>query len=250
MKLIQIPCFYKNYIWILIWKNFSIVIDPSNERKVIDVLGNNFDHIFIFVTHNHIDHISGIYGLSKNYSNIVVYGPKEVHHVLHNINIVSEGDIIRIDKISFKVISVPGHTKGHVAYYSDPYLFCGDSLFSGGCGKIFEGTYEEMLSSIIKLSSLPNKTLVCCAHEYTLENIIFARHLLPNDKDIIDYFYVLQKKRRLGIPSLPSTIQNERKINVFLRLNDFKKKFKFFGKNSNLSIFSKIRRMKDEFICD
>ncbi len=133
---------------------------------------------------------------------------------------VSEGDQVTVLGLTFEVIHTPGHTLGHISYYSSPYLFCGDTLFSGGCGRLFEGTAEQMYESFQKLNQLPDETLVCCAHEYTLSNLKFAAAILPHDPQIMAEYQKIKDLRAENGISLPTKLGHERSINLFLRTQD------------------------------
>jgi hydroxyacylglutathione hydrolase len=170
------------------------------------------------VTHKHADHAAGIGKLLNVYPGIAVYA-----HPIENVSLsthpVEQDDVITIDKwpITFKVIHIPGHTLGHVAYYANPTLFTGDTLFGAGCGRLFEGTAEDMLCSLNKLAALPDETLVYCGHEYTLANLNFALEVEPDNKDIQQRIKLTEEMRQNNNPSLPSTMSSERKTNPFLR---------------------------------
>lgn len=250
MKLDKIKSLKDNYIWILIKKNKCIIIDPGSYNPINYFLKkNNIIPIGILITHHHQDHLNGVKKLKKKYNKIKIFGPNEIKKI-ENINFIKNKDNIKINNFSFSVFSTPGHTKKHVIYYLKPYLFCGDTLFSGGCGKIFEGTYRQMYNSIKLIKNFPKKTLICPAHEYTLKNMIFANSILPNDKNIKNYIKKIKKKTLKNKSTLPSLIEKEKKINIFLRTEDniLKKKLGYLNTNhSSYKVFKKIRKMKDEF---
>ena len=214
-----ICAFKDNYIWIIIdsLSQEAIVVDPGDAEPILNYLKkNNLKLISILITHKHWDHSGGIDKLKHSYPAISVYA-NEKENISGVTHFISEGDIISFGEINFKVIEVPGHTLGHVAYYSKQYLFSGDTLFSVGCGRIFEGTALQMLASLKKLSALPDDTLVYCGHEYTLANLKFALHLEPENIDIQKYIVAMNKLREENKPTLPSTMAIEKKLNPFLR---------------------------------
>ena len=149
----------------------------------------------------------------------MVYGPKETQDK-GATQIVEDGEKILIPGWEFSVFATPGHTSGHICYYSNPYIFCGDTLFSGGCGRLFEGTPAQMYQSLQVINALPDDTLICCAHEYTLGNMKFAVSLLPEDRAIQDYYQKVKELRAKNQKTLPVILKNEREINLFLRTDD------------------------------
>ena len=241
MMLHIIPALKDNYIWLLETSNqHVIIVDPNESQPVIDYLNQKqLIPITILLTHHHHDHIDGVMALKNYYPNLPVYGPNEINLPINHITDHSE---IMIDNQIIKIIAVPGHTIGHLAYYCKPYLFCGDTLFSAGCGRIFEGTYQQMFNSLNKLKQLPNSTIVCPAHEYTLSNLEFSRHILPNDEDINAYYQQIKHQTI----TLPSTIGKEKRINLFL-LCDEAFLQKQFNMQNALDLFKFFRTQKDNF---
>ena len=248
-----IKAFEDNYIWLVTTNEGSIVVDPGESSKIIKLIDENKINLKgIFVTHHHYDHTDGLKDLSRKL-NIDIYGP------CNNINEINKrvknSDHISILGIDFKIIEVPGHTLDHIAFYSfndgEPILFCGDTLFAGGCGRIFEGTYEQMFESLNKLSSLPKNTKIYCGHEYTLSNLKFAIEVDSNNKDLIKEYEQIKRLRNIDCPSLPSTLDRELKINPFLRYDNYSIKNKIkkeFGISGNgLDIFTALRKWKDSF---
>lgn len=209
-----------NYVWIVYdSKNNCIIIDPGKYTsiyKYIKTLKLNLKAIFL--THCHNDHVAGVKKFIYKYPKIPIYGPLETYKY-GMTNLVKHKDIIKIKKFMFSVISTPGHTKEHISYYSKPNLFCGDTLFSGGCGKIKTGMITKMYNSLKTISRLPNNTLIYCAHEYTRSNLKFFKRIFPNDI-LINKYYKKIKSYNKYIHTLPSILKIEKKINPFLRLND------------------------------
>lgn len=221
MNLNSIPAFQDNYIWVLSEDDGRcLIVDPGEAAPILAALTENKWHPeAILLTHHHNDHVGGVKELTQKYPGLVVYGPEETQDK-GATQIVKEGDVVDVLGCEFSVIFTPGHTAGHICYFSDPYLFSGDTLFSGGCGRLFEGTASQMYQSLKKLSALPDHTLVCCAHEYTLANMKFAVSILPDDSDLNDYFMEVKELRAKNQKTLPAILKNERKINLFLRTDD------------------------------
>lgn len=251
MELIRIPALSDNYIWLLSNENSEcVIVDPSQAKPVIEMLSQlSLTPVAILLTHHHDDHVGGVADLVTKYPSITVFGPKETQdkgttHIIH------DQEKIIIDSFCFHVISTPGHTLGHVSYYSEPYLFCGDTLFSGGCGRLFEGTAQQMFSSLQRLSALPDNTLICCAHEYTLSNMAFAHHIMPENALITDYFHQVSEMRKNLQPTVPITLKNEKNINLFLKSDDIDLQG-ILGITTNtyapIKTFTKLRELKDNF---
>lgn len=260
IKLHPIPAFNDNYIWCFYSEGTreAVVVDPGCAKSVDNFLqSKNLNLIAILVTHHHADHTGGINTLKTNYD-VKTIGFKGSRY--ENIDQKhSEGDRFSVLNTEFTLLEVPGHTLDHVAFYSEtspehdqPWLFCGDTLFSGGCGRLFEGSASQMHHSLSKLRSLPGNTLVCCAHEYTLANLKFASHLMPSNDDLQDYIAHCQNLRSESRPTLPSTIEQELRINPFLRESDPEIKQVLDATNNALTgdpveIWTEIRKAKDQF---
>jgi hydroxyacylglutathione hydrolase len=230
MQLIPLPAFDDNYIWILHDATRAIVVDPGDAQPVLSWLHTQgLTLAGILVTHHHADHTHGVQALVDAHA-CPVFGPRTEQLPFEPHRRVGAGDVIELLGISWRVLDVPGHTAGHVAYVADwvarkpsaaaPLLFCGDTLFSGGCGRLFEGTPAQMLASLDQFAALPANTLVCCTHEYTLSNLRFAREVDPDNTDLQHYQTACQAARAQGHPTLPSTLDIERRINPFLRCRD------------------------------
>ena len=221
MNLISIPAFQDNYIWVLVDNDRRcVIVDPGESAPVLDAIKENgWQPEAILLTHHHNDHTGGVPELRAHFPHLVVYGPAETQDK-GTTQVVQEGENIHIREWEFSVFATPGHTLGHLCFYSKPYLFCGDTLFSGGCGRLFEGTPEQMYQSLQKINALPDETVICCAHEYTLGNMKFAVSLLPEDRAIQDYYHKVKELRAKNQKTLPVILKNERQINLFLRTDD------------------------------
>lgn len=218
-----VPAFKDNYLWVIDDGVYAIAVDPGDATPVIDYLAKNALTLSaILVTHHHADHTGGIKALLDwSAPNVVpVYAPAtdpigERTHAVGDLDCIS----IRQPDIALRVMSVPGHTIGHVAYYAPAlrWVFCGDTLFAGGCGRMFEGTAPQMQTSLARLAALPPDTKVFCAHEYTLSNLKFASAVEPNNIALAARIERETKKRKLGKPTVPSDIALEQSTNPFLR---------------------------------
>ena len=221
MKLIAIPAFSDNYLWLLHDTRQAIVVDPGQAEPVLECLREHRLALqTILVTHHHADHVGGVAQLHSATGARVVGPAKEA--IPEPVQRLRHGDTVEALGLDFRVLEVPGHTAGHIAYYAEcpgeaPLLFCGDTLFSGGCGRLFEGTPAQMLASLGALAALPGETRVCCAHEYTLTNLRFARAVEPDNAALAAHQAACEQLRARGLPTLPSTIAVERAINPFLR---------------------------------
>mgnify|MGYP000353065008 CR=1 FL=1 len=257
-----LEAFSDNYIWAIANKNKAALVDPGDADVCINFLENNQLVLnAILITHHHVDHTGGIkklvtYCQQKQWP-LTVYGPAQENIPCCDTKLV-QNDVVNLSDlaINFNVIELPGHTSGHIAYFAEgslePLLFCGDTLFSGGCGRLFEGTAEQMLNSLTKLSNLPESTKVFCAHEYTQANLKFALSVDPKNEILINYSKRVDELRAKEQATIPSTIMIEKQINPFLRshehaLQESAKQFDNNTQATSLDAFTTIRRWKDQF---
>jgi hydroxyacylglutathione hydrolase len=256
MNLLPLPAFSDNYIWLLQHQGMALVVDPGESTPVNHWLKENNHRLdCILVTHHHGDHTGGVSDLQREWG-AKVYGPAK-EKLGFEYQAMSQGSSLSWHGLNFRTIDVPGHTAGHIAYYAEPdnqtpLLFCGDTLFSGGCGRLFEGTAEQMLQSMDKLAALPSKTRVCCAHEYTLSNLKFANAVEPDNLVLKDYISKCQQLRAQNLPTLPAELGNELQINPFMRTRkpsviNAVKKMAPPGTDKEAEIFAQLRIWKNEY---
>ena len=252
MKIELIKCLSDNYSYLIIEKNTNTIsiVDPS-EFKACDEIIKKYNKLdYILNTHHHADHVDGNIELKRKY-NSKILGFEDDKNRIPGIDILLKKDQIKtIGSLSFKVIFVPGHTKGHIAFYfeNEKILFSGDTLFSLGCGRVFEGTHENMFSSLEKLKTLPSETKIYCGHEYTKTNLDFCLKYDPNNTALkeksIDIYSRLKKK----IPTIPTTLSEELKTNIFLRCDDHVIRKALNLKDApDQEVFTKLRDLKDAF---
>ncbi|MCV2525050.1 MAG: hydroxyacylglutathione hydrolase [Candidatus Lightella neohaematopini] len=254
LKVTVIRTLVDNYIWLILNDDKCLIIDPNNEPLITKFLKfYKLRLMAILITHNHDDHTSGVHIL-KNIYQVPVYGPKETDYL--NSYTVENNNIINIlQQYKFTVLSLPGHTKYHVGYYHYPWLFCGDTLFSAGCGKIFDSSIENMFNSLNKINKLPSNTIIFPSHEYTIKNLDF---IITNNITLLDNMFIIKYYKRIvkrmilnKIPSLPTSLYLERIINPFIQCTNsfyYKNKFIKLPKNmSNFNYFKFLRNKKDIF---
>jgi len=238
-----------NYIYLLVWGNFAVAVDPSDHLPVLEELKkNNLELQAILITHHHWDHTSGIEALVGEASCPVI-GPDD-NRIPKLTKAVKEGEKVSLGPLTFTVISTPGHTSSHVVYYEPDqgWLLTGDTLFGGGCGRLFEGSPEEMYASLQKLADLPEETKVFCGHEYTVKNLEFAASLETENTKTADRLAQAKRDREQNIPTMPSTLSLEKATNPFLRCHEASlKKALDMPSSSDLDVFAKIRRLRDSF---
>ena len=221
MNLIALPAFADNYIWMLHDGVRAVVVDPGDAAPVQQALGRlQLQLVAILVTHHHADHVGGVNALRPLLQG-PVYGPRK-EKIPAPFEPLDEGDRVQVLGLDFGILDVPGHTAGHIAYVQhgaakQPLLFCGDTLFSAGCGRLFEGTPAQMHESLSKFAALPADTRVCCTHEYTLSNLRFAAAVEPGNAERARYQMRCEALRADGQPTLPSSIGLELAVNPFMR---------------------------------
>ncbi len=220
LQVLTVPAFDDNYLWLIHDGVHAAVVDPGDARPILAALAlHQLSLTAILLTHHHADHVGGVPELLKHAS-VPVYGPRResIPTVTHPLD---QGDTVVVPELQWQlgVLDVPGHTSGHIAYYAaaEEWLFCGDTLFAGGCGRLFEGTPEQMDASLQKLAALPGQTSVFCAHEYTMANLRFAQAVEPGNMALQQRIVREQDKRDRHVPTVPSTIALERETNPFLR---------------------------------
>lgn len=221
VEVVPLRAFSDNYIWTLRDSGHAAVVDPGDARPVLDYLrSERLELVAIINTHHHADHVGGNADLLKHYR-VPVYGPHDerIREVTHRL---ADGDRITLPHfgIEFRIFEIPGHTRTHIAFYGGGMLFSGDTLFAVGCGKLFEGTPQQMHDSLSKLIKLPDDTRVYCGHEYTLSNIRFARAADPDNAALRELEAKAAKLREEGQPTLPSSIGQEKATNPFVRCQE------------------------------
>tara|TARA_B100000029_G_scaffold51191_1_gene46564 strand:- start:109 stop:879 length:771 start_codon:yes stop_codon:yes gene_type:complete len=223
IEIIPVTALKDNYIWLLENKinQSTVIVDPSEHEPVLKIIKTKgLNPVAILITHHHWDHVGGISGLVNEYE-IPVYTPKK-EVVTGSTNPVCEGDIINVPELELKirVLDVPGHTSGAIAYYSEKMIFSGDTLFTGGCGRLFEGTPAEMYHSLTKIKELPDHTHIYCGHEYTVSNLKFASIVEENNESIQERLDISEQMRRSNQPAVPASLEIEKRTNPFLRCEE------------------------------
>lgn len=219
MRLRPLPAFEDNYVWALTDDTGAgLVVDPGDAAPVLRAIGEGLRLRGILLTHHHNDHIGGVPAILAELPDLPVIGPRDDRVTSAN-RIVGAGDVARVDDWVFEVHEIPGHTVSHIAFHGHQVLFCGDTLFSLGCGRLFEGTPMQMLDSLDRLAALPGGTRVCCGHEYTVANASFALAVEPSNADLQARSVEARRQRMEGRATVPSTIDEERACNPFLRVD-------------------------------
>ncbi len=214
-----IPAFKDNYIWLLCRDRQAVVVDPGEAGPVLARLSNDGLRLAgILITHHHADHQGGVAELTARYP-VPVFAPAS-ESITGRTEPLSGGETLDLLGERVQALAVPGHTAGHLAYLAGERLFCGDTLFGAGCGRLFEGTPAQMAASLAAIAALPPATLIHCAHEYTEANLRFAQAVEPNNPDIAARMANVAELRRAGLPSVPSTLAEERATNPFLRCRE------------------------------
>ena len=250
-QIIPIPAFEDNDIWAYCQPENShcILVDPGHGEKAQEFLSrNNKQLCAVLITHHHRDHTGGIAYLSRLWPGLRIIGPDSDNPIAGLTERVKNQQQVEIAEMAvrFDVLTVPGHTLDHIAFYSAPVLFCGDTLFSAGCGRLFEGSAGQMWSSLEKIMALPDDTLLYCTHEYTLANIRFAKSAEPDNAALSAYEQHCLSLRANNQPTLPALLANEKKINPFLRCNNKKLQLEW-QRDSALALFTALRKAKDSF---
>lgn len=252
-RLTAIPAFRDNYIWLLARGDQAIVVDPGDAVPVREALSRQtLTLAAVLVTHHHPDHAGGAAKLASEYG-CPVYAPANEIIPARTVPVREDDEVLvaALDA-SFRVLDIPGHTAGHVAFSGHNIVFCGDTLFSAGCGRLFEGSPAQMCGSLAKLAALPDSTAVCCGHEYTAANLRFAEVLETGNPDILAYAEEVRATRAAGRPSLPSRMGRERQVNPFLRCGEaavIAAASRRAGQNLSdpVEVFAVIRDWKDNF---
>ena len=239
MRVEIIPCLQDNYSYLIIddSNNSACVVDPSEAKPIINYLKNkNIKLKYILNTHHHFDHIGGNKDLKEKFGSIIVGFKADANRIPGMDVLLEDGQVWKAENFVAKIMHIPGHTTGHICFhfFHEKLVFTGDTLFSLGCGRIFEGTYEEMFESLNKIKCLPQETKVYCGHEYTLNNLKFCIQYNSENQNLKKKAEIIKKRIKSGLPTIPSTIKDEIECNIFLRANDLKS-------------FSKLRDLKDNF---
>ncbi|WP_395375288.1 hydroxyacylglutathione hydrolase [Marinicella sp. W31] len=254
IKIHPVPAFNDNYIWVIHDHTHALIVDPGESQAVLDYLHTHqLQLTAILITHHHYDHINGVEEILKHHPQADVFAPEDERIPCSNTR-VHEGSLVQFTQpeISLHVLETPGHTLSHIVYHNDAYLFCGDTLFSLGCGRLFEGTPEQMLNSLNKIKNLPKQLKVYCTHEYTLDNIRFTEAADPENPSVGDYKQEVLKLRAQNLPSLPTNLARELSLNPFLRSDDVKIQSNLHNAlqitvEDEVATFAALRSWKDRF---
>jgi hydroxyacylglutathione hydrolase len=253
LSVLALPAFTDNYIWLIHNRRVAVAVDPGDHAPVVQTIEQlGLELLAILNTHHHADHVGGNLSLYQRYG-CAIYGPatEAIPGLTHPLG---ENDQINFPEmeLSLRIIPTPGHTLGHIAYYGAGYLFCGDTLFGCGCGRLFEGSPAQMHGSLSRLAQLPDHTLVCCAHEYTLSNIRFAESVDGGNAALLLREQADRERRAQGLPTLPSTLDLEKATNPFLRCHVAsmaKAAQALSGRKplNDVEVFAALRSAKDRF---
>lgn len=255
LNALAVPAFDDNYLWLIHDGTQAVAVDPGDAVPIRAILeAKKLNLRAILLTHHHADHVGGVADLVQRYK-VPVYGPRN-EAITGVTNTLAEGDRVCFPELGFSlsVLDVPGHTRGHIAYvaHEKRWLFCGDTLFAGGCGRLFEGTPDQMAASLGKLAALPDDTEVFCAHEYTLANLRFALEVEPENEALRERISVEQNKRAQGLPTIPSRIGVEKASNPFLRCGEpaIVERLRVVGRLKSadpIAVFTALREWKNVF---
>ena len=227
LHILPVAAFSDNYIWLLSDENkkYAAIVDPGDANVTIEALTQyEMQPIAILITHHHADHVGGIEALLQKYPDLPVYGPanESIPFMTHPLTAENTVKLEALDA-NLQVLDIPGHTAGHIAYYHEDEvekrLFCGDTLFANGCGRVLGGTLHDLHHSLQQIAALPPETLIYCAHEYTLDNIGFAKWVEPDNQALLAHEQTVFKLMDANKPSIPTSLQLEKSINPFLRVN-------------------------------
>ncbi|WP_377704796.1 hydroxyacylglutathione hydrolase [Pseudoduganella sp. UC29_71] len=257
LAVLTVPAFNDNYLWLIHDGVNAAAVDPGDAQPILAALkAHGLTLTAILLTHHHADHTGGVPALLQHYA-VPVYGPRNdgIAAVTQPLSEDATVDVPGLD-LQLSVLEVPGHTLGHIAYFragDEPWLFCGDTLFAGGCGRLFEGSPSQMVDSLNKLAALPAETKVFCAHEYTLSNLRFASAVDPGNAALQARVEADTAKRARGVPTVPSTIGMERNTNPFLRYAEpqiaaqLVAAGKLQGGEAPVAVFAALRQWKNTF---